>query len=375
MDSPPQYMRRTLDTCAAITQIMVKNILSQIQGVSEEIIWPDASSIFASSKSSVTFPVHCQSKANTIVSSVSSAKRQEAAAEYAATKAVLQIMSEQHREKFQSLEEEDKRIIAEQEAAALSQCLQEEKLETERKVKREQDKTAVVRKQQEESAQRKRSVEDLKREVERLENLKSLNAAKAKLQVYDESYLSVIQEPLTQIFEPANIQAAGIIKANLQDPSPREQPTVIQENTAFRDKLHAWPKITGKDSKDLRRFVDFLQGSKSAMTQTKDLNVLNDEVENQRLASKLPDWLSNRWNQKATEYQLEHKQFPDFSYFVTFLSMEASIACNSITSCQALRQSDFDKMLAISPRTAAPAQSVIPHTCMKIGSSKKRRTT
>lgn len=445
MDSPPHEMRRTLDKCASITEIVVTNTQSQIQGASEEIIWPDAASVFASSKSSVTFPALSHSKVNTIVSDISSAKRQEAAAEYAATKAVLQIMTEQeqHREKLLKLEEEDKRIIAEQEAAALSQRLQEEKEETERKIKREQDKAALVKKQAEENAERKRSVQDLKREVERLENLKKFNAAKAKLQVYDEDYLSVIQEPVTQTFEPAKVQAADINKATVQHPPLREQPSVIQENTgdlvrvlaeamsanrlpipeptvfsgdplkfkhwkasfqtlierkniptaekifflqkyvggpvkealegyfligsedsydsawnmlderygesfviakAFRDKLHSWPKITGKDSLDLRKFVDFLQSCKSAMTQNNNLNILNDGIENQRLASKLPDWLSSRWNRKATEYQLEHKQFPNFSYFVTFLSMEASIACNPITSYQAIKQSDIDKI-------------------------------
>ncbi|XP_039859773.1 uncharacterized protein LOC120716337 isoform X2 [Simochromis diagramma] len=119
------------------------------------------------------------------------------------------------------------------------------------------------------------------------------------------------------------------------------EPFVIAK--AFRDKLHTWPKVTGKDSAELRKFVDFLQSCQSAMTNNENLNILNDGIENQRLAAKLPDWLSNRWNRKATEYQLEHKRFPRFSYFVTFLSMEASIACNPITSYQAIRQSDFDQ--------------------------------
>lgn len=70
------------------------------------------------------------------------------------------------------------------------------------------------------------------------------------------------------------------------------EPFVIAK--AFRDKLHSWPKITGKDSADLRKFVDFLQSCQSATIHNNNLNVLDDGIENQRLAAKLPEWLSNR---------------------------------------------------------------------------------
>lgn len=62
-----------------------------------------------------------------------------------------------------------------------------------------------------------------------------------------------------------------------------------------------------------------------------------------RIRSSAPDWLCTRWNRKATEYQLEHDKFPSFNYFFTFLSMEASIACNSITSYQAIHKGEPDK--------------------------------
>lgn len=75
-------MRRKLDRCESITKIVIQNAQSQIQGNKEEIIWPDASSVFASSTSSVSFPSN-NSKSNSIHSAVSSSKRQEAAAEYA----------------------------------------------------------------------------------------------------------------------------------------------------------------------------------------------------------------------------------------------------------------------------------------------------
>lgn len=46
---------------------------------------------------------------------------------------------------------------------------------------------------------------------------------------------------------------------------------------------------------------------------------------------------------KATQYQLEHGRFPDFKYFVTFLTLEASIACNPVKSYYALRQGELEK--------------------------------
>ncbi|XP_038128833.1 uncharacterized protein LOC119791927 [Cyprinodon tularosa] len=205
-DGPPHNMRSKLDKCTSVTKVVLQNIQCHVEGTNkEEIVWPDASSVFTSS-SSASVSVHSLFKACSAVSNGSSAKRQEAAAEYEATKAVLKIMTEQEkfREKIQTIEEEDKRITAEQQAAVMSQLQLEEREESERKLKREKEKAAVIKRQQEESAARRKSVEDLKREIQRLENLKGLNAAKAKLQVYEEDYFSVKQESITP--SPANIQ-------------------------------------------------------------------------------------------------------------------------------------------------------------------------
>nr|XP_054604914.1 uncharacterized protein LOC107372912 [Nothobranchius furzeri] len=111
---------------------------------------------------------------------------------------------------------------------------------------------------------------------------------------------------------------------------------------SYRDKIQSWPKITAKDCKDLREFADFLTSVESAIPYVQGLQVLNDCVENQRIAAKLPDWLSARWNRKVTEFQDEHKMFPDFSHFVKFLNKEARIACNPITSLQAIKPTEFD---------------------------------
>lgn len=449
IDSPAHEMRRKLDRCASVTRTVMQNAQSQIQGNEEEIIWPDASSVFASSTSSVSFQ-SSNTKSNSIHSAVSSSKRQEAVAEYAHTQAVLKIICEQegHHAELQRLEAEDKLIVADQEAAASTRRLQREKEEIERKIERERQEAALLKKQHEENAARKGSMENLKRELERLEELKRLNAAKAKLQVYNANEFYPTQDFVPQKCEmelPTDMQilnqasiadqhpqlfrnvtpksehqndmqelvkvlAEAMTANRLPIPEPsifcgdplkfnhwkssfqtliekkniptaekvfflqkyvggaaREalegyflsgsedsynaawsllnerygQPFVIAK--AFRDKLHSWPKIASRESAELRKFVDLLRSCESAMANNDSLYILNDGIENQKLAAKLPDWLSSGWNRQATQYQLEHRRFPSFSYFVTFLSMEASIACNPITSFHALRQSESDK--------------------------------
>lgn len=68
--------------------------------------------------------------------------------------------------------------------------------------------------------------------------------------------------------------------------------------------------------------------------------ILNDCDENQKLVLKLPDWAAARWNCQVTQTLIETHDFPKLIDFVTFLSMEAEIACNPVTSFSALRASD-----------------------------------
>lgn len=106
---------------------------------------------------------------------------------------------------------------------------------------------------------------------------------------------------------------------------------------AFRDKLNSWPKIGPKDSVELRDFTDFLRGCEAAMVEIKSLQVLSDSNENQKILSKLPDWLASRWNRKVIETEEETKTFPTFRQFMEFLEREAKIACNPVTSLHALK--------------------------------------
>ena len=130
---------------------------------------------------------------------------------------------------------------------------------------------------------------------------------------------------------------------------------------AFRDTLTAWPKIGPRDSVELREFADFLQGCQSAMSQIKGLEVLNDCAENQKILTKLPDWLTASWNRKVMENLEEWQEFPSFEQFVKFVTKEAKIACNPVTSLHALKSSDGEKVKA-TPRTRAVGAKVLAST-------------
>ena len=106
---------------------------------------------------------------------------------------------------------------------------------------------------------------------------------------------------------------------------------------AFRDKLDAWPNIAPRDGSALRKFADFLRQCNTAMQTTESLNKLNDSRENRKLLCKLPDWLVTRWSRIVAEWTQKMRSFPPFKEFMNFVVKEADIACNPITSLQALR--------------------------------------
>lgn len=113
------------------------------------------------------------------------------------------------------------------------------------------------------------------------------------------------------------------------------QAFVIQR--AFRDKLTNWPRIMSKDAEGLRNFADFISACTLAIPHVKGLEILNDCKENQKLIQKLPDWAAARWNRHVTKTLMDGKEFPSFSDFAAFLSLEAEVACNPVTSIHALR--------------------------------------
>lgn len=356
-------------------------------------------------------------------SSNSSAKKQEAAAELAATEATLKVMQEMEREQreLENLEAENRKRLAQQEA---------------------------------ENNEKQKALEEKRRQIERLETVKKMKAAKARLKVYEQESTSdeeisdllhrksrpeeaapylvslpefhpqqrtvpqeatskqcatnATQEDSTTALARALAESVNISRLPVPEPSvfigdplkykdwkmsfetlidrknipvneklyylrkyvggPARKAiesyfllgtdtaylaawNILEERygssfviaKAFRDKLTSWPRIGPKDSAELQEFSDFLRGCEAAMFQIRNLEVLNDCSENQKMLSKLPDWLTASWNRKVIDIQEQSGSFPTFSNFVDFVTREAKIACNPITSLHALKASDFDK--------------------------------
>ena len=116
-----------------------------------------------------------------------------------------------------------------------------------------------------------------------------------------------------------------------------EDPFVIAN--AFRDKLEKWPKIPPKDGTGLQKIADFLQQCSVAMQTIKSLSILNDDRENRKLLTKLPDWIVARWGRNTTHWKETKGEYPPFKNFDEFIAQEAKIACDPLTSIQSLRGS------------------------------------
>ncbi|KAL6455426.1 hypothetical protein MHYP_G00361280 [Metynnis hypsauchen] len=427
---PDHDTRRRLDTCETVTQRIIKQAMDILDNINSQGRGDEERGDEETRSAKTSFSSH-STKASTH-SRLTSASRKSAAAEVAANEATLQVLLEQERhiEELQRLEVEAAQLKAKQEA---------------------------------ENAERQRMLEAKRRELERLETIKKLKAAKARQQVYEQSECScrtskqsqcsddeinellhqpvpgkvkreVKQEvsplqhhsPPQAVTHPAEDNTAALIRALTQSISashiPVPEPTMFngdplryndwkisfqtlidQKNIpaeekiyylrkyvggsakkaiesyfllgtesaylaawcileerygspfliakAFRDKIDAWPKISAKGSLELQDFVDFLRSCESAMPQIRSLEVLNDCNENRKILAKLPDWLTSRWNRKVIEVVEESQTFPCFSQFVTFLTREAKIACNPITSLHALKPSEGEKNKGLKSRT------------------------
>ena len=106
---------------------------------------------------------------------------------------------------------------------------------------------------------------------------------------------------------------------------------------AYREKLFSWPKIGSTDSEGIRRLADFLLSCKAAMSVVPGLQSLDSCHENQRIISRLPDWMVSRWNRLVFTAVKESNVYPPFSRFVNFVVEEAQVACNPISSLYAVK--------------------------------------
>nr|XP_034330613.1 uncharacterized protein LOC117690468 [Crassostrea gigas] len=113
-------------------------------------------------------------------------------------------------------------------------------------------------------------------------------------------------------------------------------------SSAFRDKLDKWPTIA-RDGPGLQKFSDFLRQCYTAMRNIGNLDVLNDSRENQKMLSRLPDWLVVRWGRIVVEKKEESYQYPPFKDFMEFISKEAKIACDPVISIQAVKSEQVQR--------------------------------
>ena len=138
----------------------------------------------------------------------------------------------------------------------------------------------------------------------------------------------------------------------------------------FRDKLEAWPRIANRDSVGLQRFADFLRQCLGTMRLNGSLAVLDDDRENKRLLSKLPDWLIPKWAQLVANHKEKHQEFPKFETFVKFLERESDIACDPVTSIQAVRPQNSERVRSTTNRNsgqAARSFATTLNSCLQCG--------
>ncbi|KAL5011234.1 hypothetical protein ScPMuIL_011683 [Solemya velum] len=114
--------------------------------------------------------------------------------------------------------------------------------------------------------------------------------------------------------------------------APREQIHYLRKYLSGEAKkllkIQDWPRINGRDSQGLRKYADFLRQCLIAVEHVKELDVLNDCRENRKMLMKLPEWIVQRWSRIVANYS----SYPSFEVFVSFITKEADIACNPITS-------------------------------------------
>ena len=215
--TPDHDMRRRVDRCVEISNFIVSKASSRLSGKTpegEEQDWPDASSLW---NSSTTESRSCSSisKGASEHSNRSSVKHQEAAADAAASQAVLEVLQEQEREQLeiQRLEAEVKKKSAAQEAAALKRRLEQEAEEVQRRIRREDEDAKMKAQLEEEHTAMQRTLEERQRRIQHLEAMKELSAARARMQVYNE--------------EPKDILGHGLVADNQLGSPTRHLPLPV----------------------------------------------------------------------------------------------------------------------------------------------------
>ena len=139
---------------------------------------------------------------------------------------------------------------------------------------------------------------------------------------------------------------------------------------AYRDKLLNWPKVGNWDATVLRKFAGFLRHCHTAMRGNCNLSILNDERENSRLLSKLPEWLISRWVQIVSSHRETYHRYPSFEEFVSFIAKEADIACDPVASLQAVRSEAVRSQNPEKPRSTTSHSE--RHSARMLGTAVER---
>ncbi|KAL7831306.1 hypothetical protein SRHO_G00308090 [Serrasalmus rhombeus] len=392
--TPDAELRRKVDACEAVTSDIIKIVYERLTGINgefdaeyegqrlRELRVPDyAHSIYGSTVSGSKISQHS-------MSSCIAAKRADAAAELAAKEAEYKVLLEERKqkEKIRTLEEHHRKELEWQKSEL-------ERLQAERDLKAAHARLVAYNREvnqemDRESVQPDSEIQSYVHSATQYPNLATpsppIDVSGLAQAVQDSIALNRFPVPEPKVFNGSPIEfiewkasfmslidRKGISTADklhylkryvtgsahkcLEGTFYRNdeeaysdawnklnqrygQPFVVQR--AFREKLSNWPMIQSRDAEGLRNFSDFLNACRQAMPYVKGLDILNYCEENQKLMQKLPEWLASRWNRQVTISLTEGKDFPCFEEFTKFMSVEAEIACNPVTSLFALHASE-----------------------------------
>ena len=107
---------------------------------------------------------------------------------------------------------------------------------------------------------------------------------------------------------------------------------------SFRSKIENWPKISSKDHKGLQHFSDFLLQIETTSESVRSLGHLNDMRVIAYIATKLPDFLLHKWQQKCGKFKEEEERYPEFKEFARFVQRESDIANDPVIHCHRTNQ-------------------------------------
>lgn len=109
--------------------------------------------------------------------------------------------------------------------------------------------------------------------------------------------------------------------------------------SSYREKIDKWPSIKVGDGKALHEYSDFLLQCETAMSILSHLKVLDDINEHQKITYKLPKDIQDSWLRYIDKWFYDeegneqiHDEYSPFSKLCQFISRQARIACNPLST-------------------------------------------